>query len=313
MITYASVCSGIEAASVAWEPLGWKPLWFSEIDKFPCELLEHYYPDTPNLGDMTKITNPPTPTVFCGGTPCQSFSTAGQRGGMKDARGQLSLDFIRLANETNAPVILWENVVGCLSSGGGEDFKRFVSELSGAKCVAGWPAKSPGYGVLRGPKRTVAWRVLDAQYFGVPQRRRRVYVVASGGAVCPAEVLFERTGLSRDTEPSEPEAKGTPARVDGCTAKWCDVYNLGTRNHPSYTVTTCTGQSTASGPKLIVDGYVRRITPLEAERLQGFPDNYTAIDNAKDTPRYKAIGNSWPIPVIRWIGKRIERELCKNK
>jgi len=308
MITYASVCSGIEAATVAWEPLGWKPLWFSEIDKFPCRLLEHYYTDTPNLGDMTKITNPPTPTVFCGGTPCQSFSTAGQRGGMEDARGRLSLDFIRLANETNAPVILWENVVGCLSSGGGEDFKKFIQVLSGGKDLMRVGDKLPKCGMVLGPQRTVAWRVLDAQYFGVPQRRRRVYVVASSGAVCPSEVLFERTGVSG------------PQTVFG--VRWdqvaptpyagVDLYN-GKVTGRRVCTATAAHSSTTPSPMLLVGTRIRRFTPLEYERLQGFPDSYTAIDNASDTARYKAIGNSWPIPVIRWIGKRIEEVLCKNK
>jgi len=277
-------------------------MWFSEIEKFPCDLLNHYYPDVPNLGDMTKITNPPTPDVFAGGTPCQSFSTAGQRGGIEDARGQLSLDFIRIANETNAPVVLWENVVGCLSSGGGEDFKWLICELSGADCVVGWPAKTPKYGVLRGPQRTVAWRVLDAQYFGVPQRRRRVYVVASSGAVCPAEVLFERTGLSGDTgEPAETWQNGRPNHPV-CV----DTYNGREYSGSVSGVLLAANSSTNPSPKILDGGSIRRFTPLEYERLQGFPDNYTAVNGAKDTPRYKAVGNSWPVPVITWLGKRIQ-------
>ena len=187
---YISVCSGIEAATVAWHHLGWEPAWFSEIEPFPCSVLKHHYPDVPNLGDMTKWSEWPNETVdlLVGGTPCQSFSVAGKRGGMDDHRGQLALSFSAIAAKYKPRWIVWENVPGVLSSGGGRDFGSFLGSLA-----------ELGYGLC--------WRVLDAQYFGVAQRRRRVFVVGHlGDWRRAAAVLFERKSLCRDS------AKGGKAR-----------------------------------------------------------------------------------------------------
>ena len=187
---YISVCSGIEAATVAWHHLGWEPAWFSEIEPFPCSVLKHHYPNVPNLGDMTKWSEWPDETidVLVGGTPCQSFSVAGKRGGMDDHRGQLALSFSAIAKCYKPRWIVWENVPGVLSSGGGRDFGAFLGSLA-----------ELGYGC--------AYRVLDAQHFGVAQRRRRVFVVGHlGDWRRAAAVLFERKGLCRDS------AKGGKAR-----------------------------------------------------------------------------------------------------
>jgi DNA (cytosine-5)-methyltransferase 1 len=222
-ITFGSVCSGIEAASVAWNPLGWEAAWLSEIEPFPCALLAHHYPDVPNLGDMTKIAHlirdgfAPAPDVFCGGTPCQAFSVAGLRNSLDDARGNLSLTFCEIANEIDTrraatgllpSVIFWENVPGVLSTKDNA-FGCFLAGLAGEDDPL-VPAgdRWTDAGCVYGPERTVAWRVLDAQYFGVAQRRRRVFVVASArNGFDPAAVLFEFDGVRRDSAPSRTPGK----------------------------------------------------------------------------------------------------------
>ena len=183
---YLSVCSGIEAATVAWEPLGWKAVGFSEIEKFPSNLLEHYYPDVPNFGDMTKYERWPEADidVLVGGTPCQSFSVAGLRKGLKDPRGNLALTYLAIAERYRPRWLVWENVPGVLSSNEGRDFGSFLGGLG-----------KLGYGF--------SYRVLDAQYFGVPQRRRRVFVVGCiGDWRSAAKVLFEPESLQRNPPPS---------------------------------------------------------------------------------------------------------------
>lgn len=191
---YGSVCSGIEAASVAFGPLGWKAAWFSEIEPFPCAVLAHHFPDVPNLGDMTTLPERirsgevEAPDMLCGGTPCQAFSVAGQRRSLDDERGNLSLVFCEIADAIDsirsvrglAPaVVFWENVPGVLSTKDNA-FGCFLGELVGASAPLSPGAKRwPCAGFVAGPKRQAAWRVLDAQFFGVPQRRRRVFVVSS--------------------------------------------------------------------------------------------------------------------------------------
>jgi len=183
---FLSVCSGIEAASVAWQPLGWKAAAFSEIEPFPCSVLAHHYPDVPNLGDMTKFKDWPDDLsidLLCGGTPCQSFSVAGLRKGLDDPRGNLMLTYGAIAARHRPRWLVWENVPGVLSSNEGRDFGSFLGLLG-----------QLGYGF--------AYRVLDAQYFGVPQRRRRVFVVGClGDWRSAAAVLFERHSLSGHPAP----------------------------------------------------------------------------------------------------------------
>jgi DNA (cytosine-5)-methyltransferase 1 len=183
---YGSVCSGIEAATAAWHHLRWEPAFFSEIEKFPRAVLEHHYPDVPLHGDFTTIEENQYGKIdlLVGGTPCQSFSVAGLRGGLDDERGNLALEFCRLAQRERPRWIVWENVPGVLSSNGGRDFGSILGAL-----------EDLGYGL--------AYRVLDAQYFGVAQRRRRVFVVGYlGDWRCAAAVLFERHSLSGHPAPS---------------------------------------------------------------------------------------------------------------
>ncbi len=218
LIKFGSVCSGIEAASVAWESLGFSAAWVSEIDKFPCAVLAHHYPKIKNLGDMSNIAamiksqEIEAPEVLVGGTPCQAFSVAGLRAGLSDSRGQLTLKFVELANAIDAQrrsdglgesIIVWENVPGVLSSKDNA-FGCFLAGLAGES----EPLEPPGgkwanAGCVFGPQRAIAWRVLDAQYFGLAQRRKRVFVIASARkGFDPTKILFEFDGVRRDSPPS---------------------------------------------------------------------------------------------------------------
>jgi DNA (cytosine-5)-methyltransferase 1 len=543
---FGSVCSGIEAASVAWHPLGWQAAWLAEIEPFPSAVLAHHYPDVPNHGDMTLLPEKilagevEAPDLFCGGTPCQAFSVAGLRNSLDDARGNLSLTFVGIANaidhvrsvrRDDAAIIFWENVPGVLSTKDNA-FGCFLGALAGEdEPIIPSGEKWTNAGCVYGPQRTVAWRILDAQYFGVAQRRRRVFVVASArDDFDPAEILFEFQGVRRDIAPSREkgqEPSGTIAArfgisrnnheecVTAPTKKWpadiastldttfgtkqglkdqhvnagCPLFvpaktfstpaigNIvedevastmtkhtgsgGETQNPAFVVQavstfSCSGigaytedtnaatllksgQDLGNGCEALVaqpipidsmnhisrpdhhsmgdfepgaamytltkghhhavaqpvafvqntrdevrlmggDGsivgalaaetgakqqcyvaqpmafgipgnwigrkpenggnavepmhdvapcqtktdvhgvatamQVRRLLPVECERLQGFPDNYTAIpwrkkgaDECPDGPRYKALGNSWAVPVVRWIGQRIQSHL----
>lgn len=226
-VRYLSLCSGIEAASVAWQPLGWKPVAFAEIESFPCAVLAYHYPEVPNLGDMKRINGcqfKGEVDVLVAGTPCQAFSVAGARRGLEDERGNLTLKLVEIANAIDPAFLVWENVPGVLSMRdnafgcflgalAGSDFpaepgpkpsmgksnKYWRWDKRGERHIPTWPAA----GVTLGPKRAIAWRTLDAQYFGLAQRRRRVFVVACPrGGGNPEQILFEWEGLRRDTPPS---------------------------------------------------------------------------------------------------------------
>jgi len=387
---YASVCDGIGAAHVAWKPLGWQCSWTSEIEPFPAAVVEHHF-GFANVGDMTKITEEMLDEhgpvdLLVGGTPCQSFSVAGLRGGLADPRGNLALRFVQLAAVMQPKWIVWENVPGVLSSGKGRDFGTFLGALG-----------ELGYGF--------AYRILDAQWFGVAQRRRRVFVVGHlGDWRRAAAVLFEREsvfgnpptrgkaweGVARSTAASLTssgrgvERCGESRRQDDvvigrpiwrggdqANSEHC-IDHAGTLNcdkgqqggilaftkskraqstaddetwvpgevSPTMScfdqgdtrATTVVAfrentrcevgyvdppQSLASGGGKPGQGYcgvqigmaVRRLTPRECERLQGFPDDYTLVEYRKkpaaDGPRYRALGNSMAVPVMRWIGERI--------
>lgn len=337
-MNYLSVCSGIEAATVAWHDMGWNPVGFSEIEKFPSQLLAHHYPNVTNYGDMTKFKewniNEPV-NLLVGGTPCQSFSVAGLRKGLDDPRGNLMLTYLAMADHFKPKWLLWENVPGVLSSNRGADFGALLQGMA-----------QLGYGF--------AYRVLDAQYFGVPQRRRRVFVVGClGDWRSAAKVLFESESLCRDIKPSREKGQEVancltkspssyssynPARSEGNAVICSDVAPTMTSNGPPY---SRTGNSYVESEALVtyalqgagvtsqnsqgscwkenisftlnrtdVHGIcnnmsVRRITPIECERLQGFPDNYTNTPTSSDATRYKALGNSMAVPVMKWIGQRI--------
>ena len=422
---YLSVCSGVEAATVAWHHMGWQAAGFSEIEKFPSEVLAHHYPTVTNFGDMTKYKEwnlDDSIGLLVGGTPCQSFSVAGLRKGLDDPRGNLALTYLGILDHFRFKWCVWENVPGVLSSGGGRDFGAFLGALA-----------ELGYGF--------AYRVLDAQNFGVAQRRRRVFVVGYLGNWRPAaEVLFEFESLSGNTkqsraqresvtgyvessfgqyredvisgtikasggvaaggsetfltipihdqatrankgnglgigspgDPSPTLTRGDKHMVAHCVdvfptllsptagvsrpgnavtehqtyiafgwqnsasqsmsadvisptldksktpavAQFVDSVRYGdhqqdTLHHESGIMSTLPGGSRDNAghyTKTVVNMAVRRLTPVECERLQGFPDDYTNIkDKCPDGPRYKAMGNSMAVPVMRWIGERINK------
>ncbi len=259
---FGSVCSGIEAASVAWHPLGWKAAWLSEIEPFPSAVLAHHYPDVPNLGDMTTLPDRircgdvEAPDVLCGGTPCQAFSVAGLRRSLDDARGNLTLTFCEIADAIDVSraargdtpaVIVWENVPGVLSTKDNA-FGCFLGAIAGEDMALLPPGgKWPNAGYVSGPKRAAAWRVLDAQYFGVAQRRRRVFVVAGAAlGFNPAEVLFEFDGVRRDSAPRR-EAGQTTARGTGTGTQGSGA---GVKRWPSDIASTL---DTSFGPKQGLD------------------------------------------------------------
>lgn len=313
-IKVGSVCSGIEAASVAFESSSFEFSWFSEIATYPSRLLAARYPAIGNLGDMCSIPERivngevASPDLICGGTPCQAFSLAGWKKGLGDDRGNLTLKFVDIVDANDrvrlekgcAPtIVLWENVEGVLRDKTNA-FGCFISSLAGLEHelpVRRWPAA----GVLRGPTRNIAWRVLDAKFFGLPQQRRRLYVMAGGKDFSPESVLFE---------------KGTPVEAIFKDAPTLTFVKDGVRFETFREYTDClysaygtkwNGNAAAYNGSLFVlqDDRLRRFTPIECERLMGFPDAYTELPKCKPTSRYQALGNSWAVPVVRWIGERI--------
>lgn len=213
-MTYISFCSGIEAATAAWHPLGWSPVAFCEIDKFASRVLARHYPNVPNLGDFTKVDWSQYSADICvGGTPCQAFSVAGLRNSLADQRGNLTLEFVRAINIIRPHTIVWENVPGVLSTADNA-FGCFLAALVGCDEPIVFEQGWPNSGVVDGPDRRAAWRILDAQYFGLAQRRKRVFVVAnSGDRPHPAEILLEWEGLRRDSPPSRTAGEGTAGTI----------------------------------------------------------------------------------------------------
>jgi len=384
--------------------MGWKPVVFADIDEFPSAVLKYHYPEVKNVGDVLNVDwneYKGKADLIVGGSPCQSFSHAGKRLGMDDPRGNLALHYLRIVRGVQPNWFIYENVPGLLSSNEGEDFATFLREVA-----------ELGYGF--------AYRIFDAQYFGVPQRRRRVFVVgcADGDWRSAAAILFDKSSLSRDSAKGGTEGKGATLfsqgsvgskgressrrgivhcekvgptmtssgppyartgneRVEhealvvqesipihdkatrykgggdgrnddgasnflGVGAESDPMYSLtandkhmvfhyetlplqittkkqngsgiGDKDSPSYTLSKMGNEGVAVvAPTLTVSSLVRRLTPLECERLQGFPDNYTqipwkgkSIEECPDGHRYKALGNSMAVPVMRWIGERIE-------
>lgn len=313
-----SVCSGIEAASVAWADIGFRFSWFSEIANFPSAVLKCKYPDISNLGDMRNIpyllegNKIEIPDIICGGTPCQAFSFAGWKKGLEDDRGNLTLKFVeiieandeaRKAEKKTPSIVLWENVEGVLNDRTNA-FGCFLSSLAGVDDEL-IQKKWPKAGILRGPKRNIAWRVLDAKYFGLPQQRRRLYVLAGGLDFYPENILFEFSkGCIENSSLNNYDTEVLKQKIGEHTI---EVFRSYTDCLYSAYGTKWNGNAAAYNGSLFVaqNGKLRRFTPLECERLMGFPDHYTNIRNSKPTQRYQAIGNSWAVPVIEWIGERL--------
>lgn len=390
-------------------------VWFSEIEKFPNAVLTHHWPNVANLGDMCTLPDMvkygliEAPDILVGGTPCQAFSVAGLRKGLEDERGQLTLKYVELLDEIDKKrpndecVAVWENVPGVLSSKDNA-FGCFLGALAGEDCEL-HPSgeKWTKSGSVFGPKRTITWRILDAQYFGVAQRRRRVFVVASARrGFDPAKVLLESEGLRRDIAPCRETGENVTRSANNSIEQGFEAFQhhqwresnlmntltanmkrgvcgdtplvvrpihdkttryegqtgigsgnglgIGKENDPMFTLTTgdkhavhsvewpakiaatlnasfgdkqgLEDQHALNGVSWFVPttSTVRRLTPKECERLQGFPDNHTqipyrnkSIEYCPDGPRYKAIGNSKAVPVIRWVGERILKQLNKGE
>lgn len=280
-VSFGSVCSGIDAPSVAWHPLGWRTAWLSEIDRAPSAVLAHHYPTTWNLGDMTAIAPLiragilPAPDVLVGGTPCQAFSVAGLRNSLADARGQLSLSFVDLANALDEKretpsIIVWENVPGVLNTKDNA-FGCFLGALAGEDAALISPGgKWPNAGCAYGPKRTVVWRVLDAQYFGVAQRRRRVFVIASAREdFDPVTVLFEPEGMRRDSPPSRETWQIPPVGTLRSSQGGSDVDHV-RAGHIVGTLTSACGPRGHGGSGLATD------QGAEAGHLLAFGGNNTS-------------------------------------
>lgn len=380
---YISLFSGIEAASVAFGPLGWEPICFAEVDPFASAALAYRFPATPNVGDVTSYDwqrHRGECDLVVGGPPCQAFSVAGKRLSLADDRGNLSLAYVRAVDAVDPLWCLTENVPGWLSTGDNA-FGCFLAAMVGtdAALVPADGQRWTDAGVVAGPRRTAAWRILDAQYFGVPQRRRRVFVLAvrgSGNWRC-AEAIFPVGQSLRGDSPPRREtgqdvarciANGTNSqRYDGESENFIakplgakkDGGWRGDLDNDTYVCFSAkdhgadhasedgTGRGTPLVASFALDlenlgdggniGYrsaddtsiclntngnigvaqpmsVRRLTPRECERLQGFPDNWTDVPYrdkpAADGPRYRSIGNSMAVPVIRWLGHRIQ--LCED-
>lgn len=334
---FGSVCSGIEAASFTLIPLGVTPLWLSEIAEYPKRFLEHKYPEHPNLGDMSNIPDMilnaqiPTPDLLVGGTPCQAFSLAGWRNGVNDERGQLTLKYIDIIDAIDAKrkergedraVFFWENVEGALTDKTNA-FGCFLAGLAGLEEPVE-VSKFKSSGILYGPIRNIAWRVLDAKYFGVPQQRKRVYVLGGGLDFHPENILFEMGHKFQDPyklresdqqvvpnlfeeqehEISQDAIRELRREIDGHDIEVFRCYS--DCLYAAYG-TKWNGNAAAFNGSLFIsqDGRLRRLTPIECERLMGFPDGYTSIANPRLTNRYQATGNSWAVPVIRWIMNRL--------
>lgn len=288
---YGSLCSGIEAASQAFEPLGWKPAFFAEIEKFPSAVLNYHYPEIPNLGDITKIYDKQifkdaSIDLCVAGTPCQSFSLSGKRAGINDPRGNLALEYINIINTKRPKWFIWENVFGVFTSNQGRDFATILNEI-----------QNIGY--------SFSYRVLDARRFGVAQSRRRVFIVGHIGNDWrgPFQVLFDQENSSRNlTSPENQEENFQSITRDSSIIGKTSKRIASTIKAGYY---KCYNDNENINNLIVDEKGIRRLTPLEIERLMGFPDGYTDIPNASDSKRYKALGNSMCIPVVTWIGERI--------
>ena len=332
---YGSVCSGIEASTVAWRHLGWECAFVSEIDAFASAVLKERLPAVPNLGDFTKIEKgcyDGEIDLLVGGTPCQSYSYAGLRGGIADARGGLAVEFAGLAFRTDVRWLVWENVTGVLTSGGGRDFAAFLSAL------AGWDVPVPANGWKNSGVVTCApggfglsWRVLDARYTrvqqfprGVPQRRRRVILVGCRGDWESAAEVLIGGELCGGFDPPSREARLQSAPDNGAglaeraSAECFPIDMMNIEGRTSCLRTKCYDEAGTAMYTLrsshvgavCTPHDLRRLMPVESERLMGFPEGWTDVPwkggRAPGGYRHRALGNSMCVNVMAWVGERID-------
>lgn len=322
--TFATICSGIEAVSLAWKDLPVEPVFFADNASFPTRFLAARYPETPNLGNLLLIDGNQyrgKVDILWASFPCQDFSVAGKGAGVDGGRGFLTLAGIKLVDEIDPKVFIFENVPGLLT----DDFNAF-GQFLGALAGEFGPLLPPGdrwahAGYVLGPKRTIAWRRLDGQHFGLPQQRDRVYLVACPvGGADPRDVLLERieeghAPVERRVGPEDvvPGTDGSPLprarRVAIRGRKIKDFY--GQQVEVGDDIANClrtSGGGSSIGMVLApFDGRwgIRKLSAVEYERLQGMPDGYTDIHGASTTERQSAVGNSLAVPVVQWIGERV--------
>jgi DNA (cytosine-5)-methyltransferase 1 len=342
---YLSVCSGIESASVAWAPLAWTPIAFAEIEPFACAVLKHHYPHVQNFGDMNAFHDWPATVVdvLVGGTPCQSFSIAGLRDGLADPRGNLALTYLAVADRYCPKWLVWENVPGALSTDGGRDFSSIVTGMVRLGYGVAWRMLDAQHVRTRDFPRAVPQRrkrLLVVGYFGDWRRAAKVFFDAESlrgnypprreaGQGFAADVGPSLVGSGRgarntgETRGQDPLIAVPEIVTQAVNAKWHkgtsgpagdEVVNLIAVADPICANEERTWSHAGNNcrPKnLLAHGLrVRRLMPIECERLMGLPDNYTLIRYrgamATDGPRYKAIGNAMAVNVVQWIGERIE-------
>lgn len=320
-LTHGELFAGIGGFGMGFDRAGMKTIWHVEIDKDCQNVLRRHFPECDLFGDVCECGshNLKSVDVISFGSPCQDLSIAGKRNGLAGERSGLFHEAIRIIRELEPAISIWENVPGSLSSSKGNDFRIVLSEMLGADVPMPRSGRWANAGVVRSGETEVAWRILDAQHFGVPQRRRRVFVVRCVGDRSASEILFERTGSTGDTEKGGKAGEGTPAAtLRGFGHGW-----QGQHNDTNAVMVAETYRMTAFGEysddekasalktrdykdatDLVVPLVgVRRLTPTEAERLQGFPDSWT--DGQADTTRYRQLGNAVAVPVVHWIGRRI--------
>lgn len=395
-----SLFDGIGGFPLAASRYGIKPVWASEIEPFPIEVTKQHFPNMVHLGDITQINGAKIDPVdiITAGSPCQDLSVAGKREGLEGERSGLFMDFVRIVREmreaTNGAYpkfIVWENVPGAFSSNRGADFRAVLEEIMEAEIPMPYSGKWAKSGMVRGNGRSLAWRVLDAQYFGVPQRRKRIFLIADFTGKRAGEILFEQNSMRGDITESRKAWQEVAATaregVEGASA--ISIFDIGDRRRvadenvgicPTLTTKMGTGGnnvpitisergraipindkatryrgggSTRKGDgagnglgvgeegdpcptittgdrhAVFYDYVVRRLTPLECERLMGFPDDWTGVEwvykkyigknptrkdilpmkvrkqRASDTARYKALGNSVAVPCVEWIMRRL--------
>lgn len=327
-LTYLSLFSGIESASCALEPKGWKALGFAEINPFNNNLLKTRYPDVPLLGDITKtefIENitPMTPDLLIGGSPCQSYSLAGKRGSLTDPRGQLMHRYVDTANITNPTFVLWENVLGALSTKDNA-FGYLLAGLASPELEVALEPKNKKNndfkwnpaGYVKGSKRTIAWRVLTASYTGVAQSRQRVFLLAvdnekikENPQLDPLNILMEWKEGSHPHSTKLPKKKLTLENSVFCTSQ--DITPRAVFSQTAYTLRAGNhGVNTIYSPE---KNKLRKLTPNEMEKLMGFKPDYTNVpfslkgkhQKASYADRAFALGNSFAVSIIEWISDRM--------
>lgn len=336
MLTVGSLFDGIGTWQLSARHNGIKPLWSCEIDPYPSAVSHYHFPETKQYGDIKEIHGDSVEPVdiICAGTPCQNLSQSGNRKGLAGEQSSLFYESTRILREmrnaTNGKYprfFVWENVVGAFSSNHGNDFRAVLEEIGQSNIPM--PRKWAKCGLARLPLCDIAWRVLDAKYWGVPQRRRRIFLIADFATTGrrAAEILLVEKMLSGDSQESSSKeqgsSNGTETDTKRAIVKNIDMYDMAHRDEVlrpmhNFTVNTLTARMGTGGnqvPVLHDKGIhkIRKFTPIECERLQGLPDGYTGIEfngrPSSDSRRYKAIGNGMAVPCSDFVLRKIKEEM----